>query len=36
MILQELHRYYGRLLADPECDVPPAHWSTSGRTPAIT
>lgn len=28
MILQELHRYYGRLLADPECDVPPAHWST--------
>lgn len=28
MILQELHRYYERLLEDPSCDVPPEHWST--------
>ena len=26
MILQELHRYYERLLADPNRDVPPEHW----------
>lgn len=36
MILQELHRYYGRLLADPECDVPPAHWSTEKAAWEIT
>lgn len=28
MILQELHRYYERLLADPDRGVPPEHWST--------
>lgn len=27
MILQELHRYYERLLDDPECDVAPVYWS---------
>ena len=27
MILQELNRYYERLLADPERDVPARHWS---------
>lgn len=28
MILQELNKYYERLLADPDCEVPPRHWST--------
>lgn len=27
MILQELNKYYERLLADPDCDVPARHWS---------
>ncbi len=27
MILQELNKYYERLLADPERDVPARHWS---------
>lgn len=28
MILQELHRYYQRLLADPDVDVPAEHWGS--------
>lgn len=28
MILQELHRYYQRLLADPEAGVPAEHWGS--------
>ncbi len=28
MILRELHEYYGRLLEDPDADVPPLHWSS--------
>ncbi|MBC2890376.1 type I-C CRISPR-associated protein Cas8c/Csd1 [Gordonibacter massiliensis (ex Traore et al. 2017)] len=27
MILQELNKYYERLLADPDCKVPARHWS---------
>lgn len=36
MILQELHDYYERLLADPGCDVPPEHWSTENIAWEIT
>lgn len=36
MILQELHHYYERLLADPSCDVPPEHWSTEKAAWEIT
>ncbi len=36
MILQELNRYYERLLADPERDVPARHWSVERRRGSST